>query len=292
MSSYTNTDNTDFYASPLVSQNEFARVRQTGYSVELSDTLSEGWKLVQKNIRPLIGFFIVAFFMIAIGSVLLSFIPFVGSMAISALVTVVSAGFYTFFIQDYKNQFTTFSDFFESFQDAVQLGVYGLISGFISYIPALILGVIAFIIIIAGVGIGSLSGFENGNFDDFFANGLLVLIIFVFSSLIMISVFLISMLYCFAPIIIITHKKEFWPAMELSRKLVMRNFSGNAGLLFVLGIINFIGMIPLGLGLLVTVPLSYACIFVLYVKLLQKNGEDTSFSSNFYGDEKAPLDAI
>jgi len=295
MNDYTSKDSTDFYANPLVSQNEFARVRQTGYSIELSDTLSEGWKLVQKNIGLLIGFCLVAFLMLTASSLILSFIPLIGGFANLGFTTIVIAGFYTFFIQYQKNQFTTFSDFFESFQDGVQLGLYGLISSLIAYIPALIIGVIAFIIIAAGVrlnGFDGLDGLLNSNFDSIAENLFMIFIIFMFFCLLMIPVFLISILYIFAPIIIITHKKEFWAAMELSRKLVMKNFLGNIGLFFVLGIINFIGMIPFGLGLLITVPLSFACIFVLYLKLVQKNGEETDFGSNFYGDEKAPLDAI
>lgn len=292
MNDYNNETQTDFYASPLVSQNEFAQVRKTGYSIELGDILSEGWKLVQKNIGLLIGFCFVAFFMVSIGSAILSIIPLVGSFATPALASIVAAGFYTFLIQNHKNQFTTFSDFFESFQDGVQLGLYGLISSLISYIPAIIITILGFIVIGLGIGLNSFNGLENGNFDDFFENGLIITTVFICFVLLMISVFFISMLYIFAPIIIITHKKEFWAAMELSRKLVMKNLWGNVGLFFVLGIINFVGMIPLGLGLLITIPLSFACIFVLYIKLLQKNGEDTTFGSNFYGDEKAPLDAL
>ena len=280
----------------LAFKSEFEKVRQEGYSVELSDTLSEGWKLVQRNIGLLIGFCIVAFLIIIFSSLLLSFIPIIGGFVNTAFVIVVLAGFYTFFMNYHKNKFASFSDFFESFQDAVQIGLYGLISTLISYIPAIILGVIIGIIIaVVGIGAANLDFFEglqNGDIDSLFASGALFITIFIIGLIIMIPVILISMLYMFAPLIIITQKREFWSAMELSRKLVMKNFSGNVGLLLVLGIINIIASIPLGLGLLITVPLSYACIFVLYIKLLQKNGEDTGFGSNFYGDEKAPLDAF
>lgn len=295
MNQYTDEYAEDYSENSLRSKNEFKTVINTGYTVEISETLSEGWKLVQQNMGSLIGFNVVSFLMVVFASILLSFIPIVGGLVNTAFIGVVLAGYYSFFIQYHTQEFATFSDFFESFKDALQLGVCALISTFMSYIPSLIVMILIGIVVAIGIGTGLFSGFEdvmNGNVESIFRNGAMIFFIFIAVLLITIPVFIVYMFYTFAPLIIMTHKKEFWPAMELSRKLIMKNLWGNAGLFFVLGIINFIGMIPLGLGLLVTIPLSYSSIFALYIKLLQRNGDSTDFASNFYGDEKAPLDAI
>ncbi len=276
----------------LTSNDEFAKVRETGYQVEIGTLLSEGWNLVQQNLGSLIGFGIVSFFIIIIAAILLSFIPIVGNLINNVLIGVLIAGFYTFFIKYYIDGFAAFSDFFESFQDAVQIGLASLISSLLSSIPAVIIIVIVAIIAVSlgASGAVDFAEIKNGNFDSI--GGVLFFVGFIVILLITIPTLIISMFYILAPLLIITHKIDFWPAMELSRKLIMKNLWGNFGLFFVLGIINLLGAIPLGLGLLITIPLTYASIFTLYVNLLEKNGENTDFGSNFYGDENAPLDAF
>ncbi|AFM03098.1 hypothetical protein Fleli_0634 [Bernardetia litoralis DSM 6794] len=281
-------------ANILTTSNEFAKVRETGYRIEIGTLLSEGWNLVQRNLGPLVGFGIVSFFIAIIVATVLSFIPAVGGLANNVFFSVLIAGFYTFFSKFHKEQFATFSDFFESFQDGVQISLCGLISSILSSIPAIIMIILVVIIGLAlgAGGIIDVDALERGDFESLFDNVLAIFVIFIVMMLITIPTLIVSMFYILAPLIIITHKIEFWPAMEMSRKLIMKNIWGNVGFFFVLGIINFIGMIPLGLGLLITIPLTYASIFSLYVYLLEQNGDNTDFGANFYGNENAPLDSF
>lgn len=65
--------------------------------------------------------------------------------------------------------------------------------------------------------------------------------------------------YSFTPFFIIFLGYDFWPAMEWSRKIVTQNFWSILGFVIVMGLINVIGLLFLGIGLLFTMPLT-ACI--------------------------------
>jgi uncharacterized membrane protein len=64
--------------------------------------------------------------------------------------------------------------------------------------------------------------------------------------------------------LVLDKKMEFWPAMEASRKIITRNWFSVFGFAIVLFLINVIGAIPLGLGLLLAVPLTYCAWAVAY----------------------------
>jgi hypothetical protein len=75
--------------------------------------------------------------------------------------------------------------------------------------------------------------------------------------------------YVFAIPFVIDKGLDFWSAMEASRKLVHRRWFNLFWLQLVLGGLSVLGAIPMGWGLLITVPLSMAVNTVAYTKLVQ-----------------------
>jgi hypothetical protein len=77
----------------------------------------------------------------------------------------------------------------------------------------------------------------------------------------------LAVAYLFAACLVIDRRLDFWPAMEVSRRRVNPLWFGifTFGLLLV--VINLLGGLLLGLGLLVTVPLSYCALTAAYVDL-------------------------
>jgi len=73
-----------------------------------------------------------------------------------------------------------------------------------------------------------------------------------------------SVIYLFAMPLVVFGRLDFWPAMESSRIIIMKNFW--EALLFGLLIvaINILGLLALGFGVLITIPLSYAMILMAY----------------------------
>jgi hypothetical protein len=112
-------------------------------------------------------------------------------------------------------------------------------------------------------------------FDDFF-NGFkhfaglflftiisFILIFIGFIAFILPGIYL-SVGYVFTPFFIVFSRMSFWEAMEASRKLVHRQWFSIFGFLIVLVLINFAGVLLLGIGLLITVPLSYCALYAAF----------------------------
>jgi len=70
--------------------------------------------------------------------------------------------------------------------------------------------------------------------------------------------------YVFTPFFIIFSRMDFWNAMETSRKLVHKEWFSIFGFLIVLLFINVLGVMALGIGLLITIPLSYCALYAAF----------------------------
>lgn len=77
------------------------------------------------------------------------------------------------------------------------------------------------------------------------------------------------MAYGFTTLIIADEKRDFWPAMEASRKTVNRHFWTYSLLASILFFLCVLGSIPFGLGLLVAVPVCLAAQYRFYRALTE-----------------------
>jgi uncharacterized membrane protein len=84
------------------------------------------------------------------------------------------------------------------------------------------------------------------------------LILFIF------PVFIVIALYPFSYLFLIDRKLAFWDAMESSRKAALQNLAKYVGFTLLLLLLNVVGLMLLGVGLLVTVPVTIAAITVAY----------------------------
>jgi len=75
---------------------------------------------------------------------------------------------------------------------------------------------------------------------------------------------IVAALYLFPYLFLVDRRLAFWDAMESSRKLVLNDLLGYIGFVLLLFLLNFLGLLMLGLGLLVTIPVSAAAIAVAY----------------------------
>ncbi|SIO16683.1 hypothetical protein [Algoriphagus halophilus] len=73
--------------------------------------------------------------------------------------------------------------------------------------------------------------------------------------------------YVFSLLFVLFGGFDFWPAMEYSRKLVHTNWWKFFAFLLLLLLINIGGFLCLIVGLLVTIPLTYLSIYVLFEEL-------------------------
>ncbi len=150
-----------------------------------------------------------------------------------------------------------------------------------------ITGVFAFIPFIGSVGqmllvvplnagfyivAGKINRGEHTEFGDFFKGfdhfGSLVLASLISGVLIVIGCILLiipgiylAIAYSLMVPMVVFGRMEFWPALEASRKIISKNWFSFFGFAIVLGLINLLGIICLGVGILVTIPLTYCAVF-------------------------------
>ena len=80
--------------------------------------------------------------------------------------------------------------------------------------------------------------------------------------------------YMFSLLFVLFGGFDFWPAMEYSRKLVHTNWWKFFGFVLLLLLINIGGFLCLIVGLLVTIPLTYLSVYVLFEELTIDAADD------------------
>jgi len=116
---------------------------------------------------------------------------------------------------------------------------------------------------------------ESFEFGDFFL-GFQILIPLIIANLIITIFTLVGLVafiipgiylavaYMFTQFFIVFHGCNFWEAMEASRQLITKNWWYLLGLLFVITLINLLGVLLIGIGLLVSIPISYCIIYAAF----------------------------
>jgi hypothetical protein len=109
-------------------------------------------------------------------------------------------------------------------------------------------------------------------FNRFAAALLAFLVIAVFTALgillCIIPGLVVAAMYQFTYLFIVDKKMDFWPAMQASHELVKKDYLGYTLFLVALGLINIAGALLCFVGLLVTLPLSYAALTAAYRDLV------------------------
>jgi hypothetical protein len=208
------------------------------YNVHIGQYIRKGWEIFLQYPAGFIGFNLI--FMIANGilsmterklPVIIPYTRFLEIVAISRLyigLCIVSAKLL-------QRQPCRFSDFFSGFHFFKPLVIFGLIFSL-------------FYVIIG----------ELGN---------LILpykVLFWLSGLASLA---FGLVFLFTPFIVVDRRLGLWKAMELSRQTVQRRWLQILGFLCLAGLIAMAGVIVLGVGLLVTVPLFYCIITAAYADL-------------------------
>ncbi len=78
----------------------------------------------------------------------------------------------------------------------------------------------------------------------------------------------LAVAWIFTTPFIVDRKFDFWDAMESSRRVISRNWFSWFGFLIVLILLNLVGFLLLGVGLLVTSPLSSCALAIAYQDIM------------------------
>jgi hypothetical protein len=176
------------------------------------------------------------------------------------LTGILHAGLYWFFLKWIRESKAELGDVFAGFQrQPGQLILAGLIMGIVPLIIILVVGLPFWIPFFAGV-IGSAStGTDPGNLLGHL--GWLGCLGFGIGFLVAMALFI---LWMFAYPLIIDKGLKFWPAMELSRKVVMKSFFGYLWLNVLCGLLMIAGVLACIVGIIFVAPICAGAIAYAY----------------------------
>jgi len=218
------------------------------------DWISSGWKLFAK--APLM--WIVAILVIIVIAIVVGIIPIIGSLAFQLAQPVFAAG-----LMVACRSLETGGEFeiehvFAGFkQNFASLLIVGLI--FMAASLALILVFALF------AGFGLVMAFATGDAQDAWPAIMASGVSIAFGSLVMLLLMVpLLMFYWFAPALVMLHDMAPVAAMKASFRGCMRNIVPFIVYGVIMLVLSFVAMIPLGLGLLVWVPVAIASTYAAY----------------------------
>ena len=78
----------------------------------------------------------------------------------------------------------------------------------------------------------------------------------------------VSAMFMFTYLFILDKRMDFWPAMQASHEIVKRNYVGFSLFIVATMLLNFVGILCLLVGILITIPITFAAITVAYREIV------------------------
>lgn len=257
---------------------------EQGYDIAPSDYVRDAFSLFQQRAGMFIGYGFVGFFITFFSSIILSFLPIIGGFLGQSVNTTLLAGHLQAGHQLVHEQRTEFSDFFRPFEKFVPILTYTLIVSMIFFVPFL-----AIFVSVIGFDFTLLSDptLLSEQMEAAMTGGSALIAIVGFLFIFALGVY-VGVSYTLVIPLILFDELSAWNAMEASRMLVGKKFGSVVVLLILLFFVNMLGVLLFGIGLLVSIPVSYLAMYLFYAHLLNQSEGGDDFLSF---DEDQPLDA-
>jgi uncharacterized membrane protein len=251
----------DVLSAPLTNDNVsfIPEGRATGFGQGLN-WITRGWNIFTQ--APLI-WIVNAVIVLAI-YVVLSLIPFIGSILSMVLYALLGAGLMIGAHSQHGGRPLEVADVFSGFQSPHKMNLFilGLLY-MVSWTVLVILAGILFAIFVGASGVaGSLMSGDSSAIVGLMAGaGIGVILIFLFVMALSIP---IAMAFWFAPTLVALNGVSPLAALSSSFSACLKNFLPFLLYGVIFFVLFFIGLIPLGLGLLVVFPLLFSSTYAAY----------------------------
>ncbi len=237
------------------------------YDIAIGSCISRGWNLFTGNLGIILGGVIV-FGLIQIGLSIFQQIPILGALvALGNMIFLAGpfqAGLNYFFLKNIRGETVGIGDIFSGFQrNYSQIVLGNIVMALLILAAAIPGGVIMAVSIIPMIANHAASPFS-------------VVGIIIGSIVILIPMIYLSVSWIFALVLIIDRQMEFWPALELSRKMVGKHWWSVFALLVVCGLVNLAGVLVCCVGLLASAPTVLGAMMYAYEDIFSAPGAQTS----------------
>ena len=233
-----------------------------GYEFNFGDYISKGFDIFKENILGFAGYFFVYFLIMMAGS----FIPILGSIAVSLISIPLLVGIYIVANKIERNEHNEFGDFFKGFDHFGPLALIAVVSSLI------------YLLLMTPMFVGFYAAFSSGFVDpEAFGEAFPFSGAYLWTFLLLIPIIYLSIAWSWAPLFVVFYDMGFWEAMETSRKIVTKKWLLIFLFSIVIGLIAGLGVLGFVIGMFFTAPLAYImgyCAFSDITGLLDSEEND------------------
>ena len=233
-----------------------AELLATDYTVDIGGDLGRSWEVFKADAGTIIGasvLVVIAFYVSLIPAMLIGIIiPFGANILMAAAQGIMFGGIWHFYIRKARGESVGVGDAFSGF------GPQALHLALSQVIPQVIVLVVVLVVFgTAMLGLLGTGSFSGGNQAALGAMGIGMIFAFVG---VMVVLGIVMLMWVFAIPLVIDKKLKFWPAMELSRKMVAKHFLMTLLYFIVSALLSSIGMMACFVGMLVTGPWAFGAL--------------------------------
>ncbi|MEW6303188.1 MAG: GYF domain-containing protein [Verrucomicrobiota bacterium] len=231
------------------------------YEIRIGDTISRSWTLVKDNFWPAVGaVFFVFLLLMGVG-----LIPRVGSFVQVVLQGPLTGGVYYFFLKLLRGEDASIGDAFSGFGPRflhlMLVHVTTIVFAVLCFLPMIIC------LVALGLSVGASGGRGLGS-----AGSAMIGAVVLFGLIGVIGAVYLGTCWTFALTLVMDRGMSFWEAMQLSRRVVQKEWFMVFLLLVVAGIVAVLGILGCGVGIIVTLPIYNAAIAVAYEDIFSARG--------------------
>ncbi|MBM3861344.1 MAG: DUF4339 domain-containing protein [Verrucomicrobia bacterium] len=245
-------------AGPTVGE---SAILQREFQIDIGECLTRAWKLFSTQPGLIIGATALSglvFLGLWIVSMIIGFvIPLGGQVIMMICSGPLIGGLLWFYLRLARGEPAEVADIFAGFRrQFTQLFLASLIQGLINLACMIPFGIAMLLVFLAPMAV-------RHNPGPAMITGFIIAM--VLGLLVAVAALLyLATIWTFSLMLIVDKGYRFWPAMQFSRRFVMKRFWMMLAFLLVAGIIMSAGMFACFIGMLVTVPLYYAMKVFLY----------------------------
>lgn len=253
------------------------QLQSEGFSFEIGRYISTGNKIFLKNAGPFIGYLLLC------GAIMIvsSLIPLIGQVLNFVLGPALVVGFSIVARKIYHGHDFQFGNFFAGFKQVLQLFLNKLVQ-----LIVLISLFVVYCFIVAKSESNAIIYFyreflQDGkmtqNEAEQFLEFLEIFKTFTVKAMpIMLVMFVLQGAWILAQSIIVFAKKNFWEAMSISFKLMLRKVPMLLLFFILIALINMLGAVLLLVGLFYTIPLTFCAMYSMYEHIIGTDPADYS----------------
>ena len=241
------------------------RILEEDYDFNFGDYISEGFKILGKNLGGFVVFGLLAGIIIMISSI----IPILGSIANSLVLTpALIAGIYIVANMVDREEDREFGDFFKGFNYVPQLALVALVTGLFTGLALIPFG-------LANVNMAIWVKDLIVNSDSLATNPDLLFEGYPgfsgWTTILLLPSIYLSIAYAWAPLFVVFHKLNFWDAMEASRIIITKKWFLVFLFSIVIGLIAVLGFLGFCIGILFTYPAAMCMVYAAFADVTRLN---------------------